>query len=153
MPLAQDQIVVQTFGSNRFHPPLRDGVGLRRSEGGADRSGTESLQPQVKGCPIPAITIVDKKAGWLTIPTASLDDLPTCPLACRVTSGPDMNDFSTAMMNDEKDVDCPKQDCLDAEEIAGPDLLGMRGEKMSPARRWSSATEAIRCLIILTTAN
>ncbi len=32
MPLVQDQQVIQTFGSDRSHPSLRDGVGLGRSE-------------------------------------------------------------------------------------------------------------------------
>ena len=94
--------MVQAFGSNGFYPSLRDGVGLRRSEGRADRSGTESFQPEVKGRTVTAVAVMDEKTRWYTIPTAGLDDLPPCPLAGRVTSGSDMNDFPTGMMNDEK---------------------------------------------------
>ncbi len=32
LPLVQDQYVIQTLGSDRSHPSLRDGVGLGRSE-------------------------------------------------------------------------------------------------------------------------
>lgn len=135
MPPVQEQIVVQTFGSNRFHPSLRDGVGLRRSERRADRSDTESFQPQIKGHSVTTVTIVNEKARWRALPTTSLDDLSSGPFARRVTCGSHMHDFSTGVMNDEKDVDCPEQDCLDAEEIAGPDLAGMRSEKIAPVRR------------------
>jgi hypothetical protein len=65
-----------------------------------------------------------EKARQLTIPTASLDDLLPRPLACRMTRGSDMHDFGTGVMNDEKDIDCPEQDRLDAEEVAGPDSQG-----------------------------
>ena len=77
---------------------------------------------------------MDEKTGWGTIPTASFEDLPPCPLACRVTCGSDMHDLPTGVMNDEKDVDRPEQDCLDAEEIAGPDFAGMRSEEIAPGR-------------------
>ncbi len=78
--------------------------------------------------------------------TASLDDLLSRPLACRVACGSDMHDFPTGVMNDEKDMDCPEEDRLDAEEVAGPDFTGMRGEKIAPARRWLSSMDASHVL-------
>ncbi len=45
-------------------------------------------------------------------------------------------------MKDEKDIDCPEEDRLNAEEVAGPDFTGVRGEKFAPARRWLSSMDA-----------
>jgi hypothetical protein len=89
---------------------------------------------------------MDEKTRWYTIPTAGLEDLPPCPLAGRVTSGSDMNDFPTGMMNDEKDIDRPEEDCLDAEEVTGSDFVGVRGEKTSPDWRWFSLMDASHVL-------
>ena len=46
------------------------------------------------------------------------------------------------MVNDEQDVDGSEQDCPDTEEVAGPDLTGVRAEKIAPARRLRSAMDA-----------
>jgi hypothetical protein len=57
-----------------------------------------------------------------------------------------MNNFPTGMMNDEKDIDRPEEDCLDAEEVTGPDFVGVCGEKTSPTRRWFSLMDASHVL-------
>jgi hypothetical protein len=80
------------------------------------------------------------------VPTASLNDLLSGPLAGRMTRGPDMHDFATGVMNDEKDIDCPEEDRPDAEEVAGPDFAGMRAKKIAPAWRWLSAMDASHVL-------
>ena len=85
---------------------------------------------------------MDEKVRWLTISTASLDDLPSRPLACRVERGSDMHDFPTGVMDDEKDIDRPEEDRLDAEEIASPDFTRVQREKIPPARRRSSSMNA-----------
>ncbi len=93
-----------------------------------------------------AVSVMDEKTRWLTIPTASLDDLLSRPLACRVARGSDVHDLPTDVMNDEKDIDCPEEDRLNAEEVAGPGFTGMRGEKIAPARRWLSSMGASHVL-------
>ena len=55
-----------------------------------------------------AVSVMDEKTRWLTIPTASLDDLLSRPLACRVARCSDVHDLPTGVMNDEKDIDCPE---------------------------------------------
>ncbi len=95
---------------------------------------------------VTTVAVVDEKTRWRTIPTACLHDLPSCPLACRVPCRADMHDFPTAVMNNEKDVDCPEQDRLNAEEVTGPDLLSMGGEKTAPVRRWLSSMDASHIL-------
>ena len=125
VPLVHDQHVIQTFGSDRSNPSLRDGVGLGRSERGADRCDAQVADSLIEGHPIPTVAVVDEKARWLTIPTASLHDLPPCPLAGWMPCRFDMYDLSAGVMNDEEDIDRPEEDRLDAEEIAGPDFTGM----------------------------
>ena len=93
-----------------------------------------------------AVSVMDENTRWLTIPTASLDDLLSRPLACRVACGSDVHDLPTDVMNDEKDIDCSEEDRLNAEEVAGPDFTGMRGEKITPARRWRSSMDASHVL-------
>jgi hypothetical protein len=34
---------------------------------------------------------------------------------------PEVQDFPAGVMNDEEDVERPEEDCLDAEEVTGPD--------------------------------
>ncbi len=138
--------MIQTFVSNRSNPSLRDGVGLGRSERGADRCDAQVADPAMEGRSVATVTVMDEKARWLTIPTASLDDLLSRPLACRVARCSDVHDLPTGVMNDEKDLDCPEEDRLNAEEVAGPDFMGMRGEKIAPARRWRSSMDASHVL-------
>ncbi len=138
--------MIQTLVSDRFNPSLRDGVGLGQSERGADRCDAQVADPAMEGRSVTTVAVMDEKARWLTIPTASLDDLLSRPLACRVARGSDMHDLPTDVMNDEKDIDCPEEDRLNAEEVAGPDFTGMRGEKIAPARRWLSSMDASHVL-------
>ena len=49
MPLVQDQQVIQTVISDGSHPPLRDGVGLGRSERSADRCDAQVADPAMEG--------------------------------------------------------------------------------------------------------
>jgi hypothetical protein len=146
MPLVQDQQVIQTVISDRSQPPLRDGVGLGRSERSADRCDAQVADPAMEGRSVAAVAVMHEKARWLTIPTASLDDLLARPLAGRMTRRSDMHDFATGVMNDEKDIDCPEEDSLDAKEVAGPDFAGMRGKKIAPARRRLSSMDASHVL-------
>lgn len=76
------------------------------------------------------------------IPIACLSNLSSCPLAGRVAGRSHMHDLPAGMMNDEEDVDGPEQDRLDAEEITGPDITRMGGQKPASGRRWRSPADA-----------
>ncbi len=83
------EVALQEQASNRLKLlslATRRAIWGLSAEGCADRSGAESFWPQVKGCTIPAITIVNEKTQWTRF-QATLDDLPLCPLACPVTCG------------------------------------------------------------------
>ena len=138
--------MIQTLVSDRSNPSLRDGVGLGRSERGADRCDAQVADPAMEDRSVTTVAVMDEKARWLTIPTASLDDLLSRPRACRVARGSDVHDLPTDVMNDEKDIDCPEEDRLNAEEVAGLDFTGMRGEKIAPARRWLSSMDTSHVL-------
>ena len=49
-----------------------------------------------------------------------------------------MDKFTSAMMDDEEDIQCPKPERLNREKIAGPYLATVLGQKLSPARGGSS---------------
>ena len=87
--------MIQTFGSHRFHPALRDGDGLGRPERRADGSDAERFRPLLKRRCIASVTIVDETARRFTIATARLDDLPSRPPACRMAGVPIKNYIRT----------------------------------------------------------
>ena len=68
VPLVHDQHVIQTFGSDRSNPSLRDGVGLGRSERGAERCDAQVADSLIESRSITIVAVVDEKARWLAIP-------------------------------------------------------------------------------------
>lgn len=46
---------------------------------------------------------------------------------------PCMYDLTSSVVNDEKDVQCPKPEGLNREEVAGPYLAAVLGQELSPA--------------------
>ena len=57
-------------------------------------------------------------------------------------SDPRMYDLTSTVVNDEKDVQCPKPEGLNCEEVAGPYLTAVLGQKLSPARGGRSVVRA-----------
>ena len=47
---------------------------------------------------------------------------------------PCMDQLTRAVVNYKEDVECSKPECLNGEEVAGPDLVAMRSQELPPAR-------------------
>ena len=45
-----------------------------------------------------------------------------------------MDHLTRAVVNNKEDVECSKPECLNGEEVAGPDLIGTRSQELPPAR-------------------
>ncbi len=93
--------MIKALGSDRPHPSLRDGVGPGRSERGANRCDAQVADTLIEDRSIPTVAVIDEKTRWLSIPTASLDDLLSRPLACRVARSSDMHDFPAWREHDQ----------------------------------------------------
>ena len=121
MLLIENEQVIQTFGPQRSHPALGDGIGARRSERSADLPDAEAAQSSIEGRAIATVTIMNEEPRCLMVPATAFDKLLCHPLGCRMLRYPEVQDFPAGVMNDEEDVERPEEDCLDAEEVTGPD--------------------------------
>jgi hypothetical protein len=74
---------------------------------------------------------MDEKARWFTIPAAAFDDLLRHPLRCGMASDLDMQNLTVGMTDRKGDIEGLEPDRTHAEEITGPDILGMPLEKFS----------------------
>ena len=121
MTLIEDEDVVQTFRPDRSHPALGDRVGPRRSERRASLGNTETTHPPIEAGAVAVVAVMNEKTWRLVIPTAAFDNLLCRPLGGRMRRHMHVENLSAGVMDDEEDVECPKEDRLDAEEIARPD--------------------------------
>src|SRR4030095_8861188 len=134
MALAEDEHQIQTLGSGRLDPSLGDGVGARRSEWSPDLRDAEIAQPAIEHLPVAAVAVVNEKAWWFTIPTAAFDDLLCHPFRRGMACHLDMQDLAVGMTDRKENKEALEPDRPSAEEIASPDIPGVRLEKLSPAR-------------------
>jgi hypothetical protein len=72
MNLVEDEQVVETPSSRRLYPPLRNRVRSGRSERRSDLLDAEMPQAAIECHAIPAITVVNQKPRWPSIPSAAL---------------------------------------------------------------------------------
>ena len=121
MLLIENEQVIETFGPQRSDPALGDGIGARRSERSADLPDAEAAQSPIEGRAIATVTIMNEEPRCLMVPATAFDKLLCHPIGCRMLRYPDVQDFPAGVMNDEEDVERPEEDCLDAEEVTGPD--------------------------------
>jgi len=121
MALIEDEYVVQALGPHRSHPALGDRVGPRRSEWRASLGNTETTHPPIEAGAIALVAVMNEKTWRLVIPTAAFDNLLCRPLGGRMRRHMHVENLSAGVMDDEEDVECPKEDRLNAEEIARPD--------------------------------
>src|ERR1700736_2573230 len=61
MLLIENEQVIQTFGPQRSHPALGDGIGARRSERSADLPDAEAAQSLFEGFPKATVTIMNEE--------------------------------------------------------------------------------------------
>jgi hypothetical protein len=64
---------------------------------------------------------MNEKTWRLAVPTAAFHNLLCPPLAGRMRCDMHVENLPAGVMDDEEDVECPKEDRLDAEEITRPD--------------------------------
>ena len=126
MSLVEDQHMVETLGSRRLYPPLRNRV---RSGGPERRSqllDAETPQAVIECHAIAAITLVNQEPRWPSIPGAALHHLLGRPLRRQKWRHRNVQDFAVDVP-DDKNVSC-----LDAEEIAGPYARLMPLKEIAP---------------------
>jgi hypothetical protein len=87
----------------------------------------------IEGGAIATVAIKDKEARRFAVPPAAFDKLLRHPSGGRMLGDPNVENFPAGVVDDEKDVERPEQDRLDAEEIAGPNRRGVLPEKSTPA--------------------
>jgi hypothetical protein len=66
--------MVQTFGSRRSHPSLRDGIGSGRPERCTDLPYSKTLHATIEVRAIAAVAIVNQESRWRLIPGAACHD-------------------------------------------------------------------------------
>jgi hypothetical protein len=121
MALIEHEDVVQALRPDRSHPALGDRVGPRRSERRASLGNTGTTHPPIETGAITVVAVMNEKTWRLAVPTAAFDDLLCRPLGGRMRRHVHIENLPAGMMDHEEDVECPKKDRLDAEEIARPD--------------------------------
>ena len=65
--------------------------------------------------------VMNEKTWRLAVPAAAFDNLLCRPLGGRMRRHMHVDNLSAGVMDVEEDVECPKEDRLDAEEITRPD--------------------------------
>ena len=134
MPLIEYEHVVQALGSDRSHPALGDRVGPRRSERRASLDDTKIAHPPIEAAAITVVAVMNEEAWRLAVPTAAFDDLLCRPRGGRMRRHMHVENLPAGVMDDEEDVECPKEDRLDAEETLH--VLGDgSGRKFEPEPR------------------
>jgi hypothetical protein len=116
MALIEDEYVVQALRPDRSHPALGDGVGPRRSERRASLGNTETTHPLIEPGAVTVVAVMNEKTWRLVVPTAAFDDLLCRPLGGRMRRHMHVENLPAGVMDHEEDVECPKEDRLDAEK-------------------------------------
>ena len=143
MSFVGDKQVVEALSSHRLHPLLRNRVRPGRPERRSHLLDAEPPQAAIESRAIATVTIVDQKPQWQSIPSAALHYLLGYPLCRRKRRYRNVQDFPVRVPDYKKDIESPKQNCLDAEEIARPYAGFMALQEFSPSRRWPSTVSRI----------
>jgi hypothetical protein len=130
---ADDEQVIQTFGSGRSDPALRERVRPQRSHGGPDPFDAEPLHATIELDPEPAVPVTDQIPRWVPIPAASVHDLLGCPVGGGMSGHPNLQDLPGLVVHYEEDVKRLEEYRANAEEVARPDVRGMSRQELPPA--------------------
>jgi hypothetical protein len=117
MPLIEYEHVVQALGPDRSHPALGDCVGPRRSERRPSLGNTETTHPPIEAGAITIVAVMNEKTWGLVVPTAAFDDLLCRPIGGRMRRHMHVENLPAGVMDDEEDVECPKEDRLGAQMV------------------------------------
>ena len=94
----------------------------------------ELAHPPIEASAVDTVTVMNEVAWRLPVPSAAFDNLLCRPFGARVKRHEDVENLPTGVMGHEEDVECPKADRLDAEEIARPDGRCVLLQEWPPAR-------------------
>src|SRR5579859_3553019 len=136
--------VVEALPAGCPHPALGDGVSAGRLNRGPqtlDSQGGRALAEV--GAPDP-VTVMDQ-ISRLAVPRRGFDQLPPDPSGARMSGDFEVDELTTAMADEEDDVERLEGQGLDDKEVGGPDRLSMVGKEGAPALAGRSrlATSAI----------
>jgi hypothetical protein len=128
MPTAQDERPVKGLSSNRSHPSLSEGVGLRGSDRGEDHSGPFGLEHLVEGTGELLIAVADEEAhlrrGIVKI-EGEVPRLLGDESTVRVRGRAGDPHPSGTDLDEEQHVERLEKDGLHREEVAGEDPRGL----------------------------
>jgi hypothetical protein len=82
---------------------------------------TEATHPPIEAAAITIVAVMNEKTWRLVVPAAAFHDLLCRPPGGRMRRHMHVENLPAVVMDDEEDVECPKEDRLDAEEITRPD--------------------------------
>ena len=139
MSLVEDQYMVETLGSHRLDPSLRDRVRPGRLEWRSHLLNAEMPQAALECGAIATATVVNQKPWWQSIPRAALHYLLGHPLRRWKWRYCNVQDFPVNVPDYKEDIERLKQYCLDTEEIASPYARLMPLQEFAPTRGWFSA--------------
>ena len=136
MPTAQDERPVKELGSNRPHPSLSEGVGLRGSDRGEDHPGPFGLEHLVEGAGELLIAVADEEAhrwlGFVTI-EGEVPRLLGEEGTVRVGGGAGDVHAPCPDLDEEQDVERLQEGGLHREEVAGEDPRCLSAQELRPA--------------------
>jgi hypothetical protein len=116
--LVDDDHMIQTFGSDRSDPPLRERVRPRGPHGGPDPSDAEPLHAAIELHPEPAVPVTNQIPRRVPIPATRLHDLLGRPLGGGLLGHPRLEDLPALVAHHEGDMQCLEEDRANSEEVA-----------------------------------
>ena len=120
MALIEDENMVQALGSADL--TQRSAMALARGDlNGANLGNTNIAHPTIECGTITAVAVMNEKSWRLAIPGTEFDNLLSRPRGGGIRRHVHVENLPAGVMDDEEDVECPKEDRLDAEEITRPD--------------------------------
>jgi hypothetical protein len=126
--------MVQTVGSHRSHPSVRDGIGSGRPERCANLPYSETPHATIEVRAVAAVAIVNQESRRRLIPGAAFHDLLRGPVRCRMPRHGNAEDLPVREPDDEEDVKRLEQDGRDTEKVASPHVRCMPRQELSPCR-------------------
>ena len=81
--------------------------------------------------PIHRIVITEQMA-WLGAPGRRLDQLPPDPRRGRVRGDVHVHQLPAAVGDEHQNVERLERECLHSEQIRGPEVMGVVGQKCAP---------------------
>jgi hypothetical protein len=127
--------VIEAFGPNRPHDPLRDRVGGRRPRRGPHPGDPQTGQLVVEVTAVDGIPVVEEVLR-LPAPGRRLQELVPDPGGSRTGGDVEADQFPTFAADEKEDIENPKAGRLDEEEVGRPDATQLVRQE-GPPRGWA----------------